>query len=42
MVRWCVQNFGPPGLGRWRINTDEFVFVFWNPEQATLFALRWV
>ena len=43
---WCNKEFGTSG---WDLNLDhilsgnpEYKFIFTDPKNATLFALRWV
>ena len=42
MIVWCEEQFRNPGPGRWQIDSDMGVFLFWDQEQAVLFALRGV
>ena len=47
---WAKDNYGDPDSTTWLydkyirsiMNDDTAVFKFRDPEQATLFALRWV
>ena len=43
-ANWMRANFPPvDGLSRWSIGTQPTWYVnFKNPEDATLFALKWI
>ena len=37
--KWCVEQFGPPGILWWF--DSYYTFTFEHQEDAVLFALRW-